>query len=160
MKTIIGVMGPGSGATEQDKKNALILGKRIAEENWVLLSGGVNKGVMDAVNKGAKEADGLTIGIMPTSDKNTFSKYVDIPVITDMKSARNNINVLSSNVVVACGIGTGTVSEVALALKANKKVILLNDNNESKDFFKKLDNDNVFVAEDVDQVIDLIKTNL
>ena len=58
----------------------------------------------------------LTIGILPTS-KDRVSRHVDVPIITEMGNARNNVNVMSSNVVVACGLtGAGTVSEVALAL--------------------------------------------
>ena len=52
--------------------------------------------------------------------------YVDIPICTGMGSARNNINVLSSDVVIACGTGAGTTSEVMLALKSDKPVLLLN----------------------------------
>ena len=46
-----------------------------------------------------------------------MSEAVDLPIVTDLGNARNNINVLSSNVVIACGMGLGTASEVALALK-------------------------------------------
>jgi len=62
-------------------------------------------------------------------------------------NARNNINVLSSDVVIACGMGAGTASEIALALKGNKKVILLNDNEESKCFFKTLSPQNVYIVD-------------
>ena len=51
---------------------------------------------------------------------------VDIPILTGMGSARNNINVLSSDVVIACAGGPGTISEVALALKAGRPVVALN----------------------------------
>jgi uncharacterized protein (TIGR00725 family) len=57
-------------------------------------------------SKGAREAKGLTIGILPTKDRASISEAVDIPIITDMGSARNNINVLSSDAVIACGVGT------------------------------------------------------
>jgi predicted Rossmann-fold nucleotide-binding protein len=66
-----------------------------------------------------------------------------------MGNARNNINILSSDVIIACGMGMGTASEIALALKANKQVILLNDNSESKLFFKKLATANIFVVQNV-----------
>jgi uncharacterized protein (TIGR00725 family) len=134
-KIIVGVMGSGAEATPNDLKNAYELGKLIAHEGWVLLTGGRNVGVMDAASQGAKAANGLTIGILPTDDTNAISEAVDIAIMTDMGNARNNINVLSSNVVIACGIGAGTVSEIALALKANKKVILLNDSKEAQAFF-------------------------
>jgi len=151
-------MGGGEKASEIDVKCAYELGKLIAEEGWVLLSGGRNAGVMDSVNQGAKAAGGLTIGIMPTKDKSMISDAVDIPVITDMGSARNNINVLTSDVVIACGVGgAGTASEVALALKSRKQVILLNDSNESQTFFKKIGGDLVRTASTPDEVITMVK---
>src|SRR4028119_2030535 len=145
-KIVIGVMGPGIGATESDQQNAYELGKLIAQEGWVLLTGGRNAGVMNAANMGAKAANGLTIGILPTADDSGVSDAVDIAIITDMGNARNNINVLSSDVIIACGMGAGTASEIAFALKANKQVILLNDSAESKLFFKGLAQFNIFVV--------------
>jgi len=137
-KIVIGVMGPGVGSREADKQNAFELGKLIAAQGWVLLSGGRGEGVMDAVNKGAKSAGGLTVGVIPTGDNASTSEAVDISIITSMGSARNNINILSSAVVIACGMGSGTASEIALAIKAKKSVILLNDSQTSKDFFKEI----------------------
>jgi len=156
-KIIIGVMGAGAGASEIDRKNAYKLGQMIAQQGWVLLTGGRNVGVMDAASKGAKAANGLTIGILPTDNTNNISDAVDIPIITDMGNARNNINVLSSNVIIACGMGAGTASEIALAVKANKKVILLNDSEESKIFFSSLSTDNILIAHQPEEVIKIIK---
>ena len=152
-KIIVGVMGPGNKATATDLQNAYELGKLIAQQGWVLLTGGRNIGVMDAANIGAKAANGLTIGILPTADPNTISEAVDIAIITDIGNARNNINVLSSNVVIACGIGAGTASEIALALKSNKKVILLTDDEAGKVFFKKMLPENVYIANGVAEAI-------
>lgn len=152
-KIIIGVMGPGAKATASDLQNAYQLGLLIAQQRWVLLTGGRNLGVMDAASLGAKAANGLTIGILPTDDTNAISKAVDIAIITDMGNARNNINILSSDVVIACGMGAGTASEIALALKENKKVILLNNNEESKYFFKKLSPQNLYIVDSPDEAI-------
>jgi len=146
-KIIVGVMGPGEKATAIDLQNAYELGKLIAQQGWVLLTGGRNVGVMNAASQGAKAANGLTIGILPTDNTNAISQAVDIAIITDMGNARNNINVLSSDVVIACGMGAGTASEIALALKGNKKVILLTDNAESKGFFKQLSPQNVYIVD-------------
>jgi uncharacterized protein (TIGR00725 family) len=156
-KFIIGVMGAGAGASEIDQQNAYKLGQLIAQQGWVLLTGGRNVGVMDAASKGAKAANGLTIGILPTDDTNNISDAVDIPIITDMGNARNNINVLTSNIVIACGMGAGTASEIALALKANKKVILLNDSEESQIFFSSLSKGNIYIAHQPEEVIKVIK---
>ncbi|WP_315791876.1 TIGR00725 family protein [Fischerella sp. JS2] len=156
-KKIVGVMGPGEKATEADVQNAYRLGELIAQQGWILLTGGRKSGVMDAVNRGAKSANGLTIGILPSEQQKDISEAVDIAIFTDMGNARNNINVLSSDVVIACGMGAGTASEVALALKANKQIILLNDDAESKIFFKKLSPVNIHVVESVNEAIAILQ---
>jgi hypothetical protein len=156
-KIIIGVMGPGANATETDLQNAYKLGKLIAQSGWVLLTGGRNAGVMDAASKGAKAANGLTIGILPTNDTSAVSNAVDIAIVTDMGNGRNNINVLSSNVVIACGMGAGTASEIALALKNHKKVILLTNHPESKVFFQSLSEDSILIANTPAAAIEIVK---
>lgn len=125
-KTIIGVMGPGANPTPKDLDDAYEIGKLIAEQGWALLTGGRSVGVMEAASKGAKEEGGLTIGILPGDSRSGMSNYVDIPIVTDLGSARNNINVLSCDVIIACGSGLGTSSEIMLALKAGKQLILIN----------------------------------
>jgi hypothetical protein len=146
-KTIIGVIGPGNGATETDLQNAYQLGGLIAKNHWVLLTGGRNAGVMDAASNGAKDANGLTLGILPSDRPVDLSDAVDLAIVTGMGNARNQINVLSSDVVIACGIGAGTLSEIALALKANKRAILLNNNPKSQEFLKMLSPETVFVVD-------------
>lgn len=159
-KIVIGVMGPGANATERDLRYAFKLGKLIASQAWVLLSGGRDEGVMDAVNKGAKSVGGLTIGIIPTADDTYTSAAVDVSIITGMGSARNNINVLSSAVVIACGMGAGTASEVALALKAKKKVILLTDSQKSRDFFAELSSCDLHIVDTPEEAIAACKSIL
>lgn len=153
-KPIIGVMGPGENATEEDKKNAFDLGKLIAEKGWILLSGGRNVGVMNEVSKGAKSANGLTIGIIPTKNKEDVSEAVDIAVITGMGSARNYINILSSDVVIACGMEAGTASEVSMAIKDKKSVVLLTNNKVGNSFFKNLNPNLVTVARTSQEAIE------
>ena len=75
---IVGVMGPGEGATARDREDAYQLGRAIAQEGWSLVTGGRNEGVMDSASRGAKEAGGLTIGVLPSSDKNGVSRFVDV----------------------------------------------------------------------------------
>lgn len=138
-KIIIGVMGPGETATQEDLENAYELGQLIAVNQWVLLTGGRPVGVMDAASRGAKQAGGLTVGILPNSQG--ISEAVDLAIITDLGQSRNNINVLSSDVVIACGMGLGTASEVALALKNGKSVILLTADSMSYPFFSSYSSD-------------------
>lgn len=155
-KVVIGVMGVGS-ATSEELQLAYDLGKAIAENNWVLLTGGRKAGVMDAASRGAKSADGLVVGILPGQDSAFRSPAVDIVIVTDMGNARNNINVLSSNVVIACGMGLGTASEVALALKNCKPVILLNQSQLTEQFFTSLTTENLFSAQTVKEAIATVR---
>lgn len=156
-KKIIGVMGPGSKPTEQDLKSAFELGKLIAKQGWVLLTGGRKVGVMDAASRGAREEGGLTVGVLPGRDRKQMSNFVDIPIITGMGSARNNINVLSADVVVACGTGAGTISEVMLGVKADKNVIVLNQSEEALAFYKSLATDRIHTVFSPSEVIQAIQ---
>jgi uncharacterized protein (TIGR00725 family) len=121
---IIGVMGGGQ-ADEQSLQSAYRLGGLIARQGWVLLNGGRNCGIMNASARGALDAGGLTIGILPDANTEQASPYIRVPICTGMGSARNVINILSSDIVVACQGGAGTLSEIALAIKHAKQVITL-----------------------------------
>lgn len=125
-KLIVGVMGGGEGASSEVCDTAYKLGGLIAKEGWVLLNGGWGVGVMEASARGAKKHNGLTVGILPDRHTDLASKYIDIPILTGMGDGRNFINILTSDVVVALPGRSGTISEIALALKNGKNVILLN----------------------------------
>lgn len=158
-KLIVGVMGPGNGCHEPIAVAARQLGKLIAQQGWHLLTGGRDTGVMDAASQGAKEAGGLVIGILPGKNS-SVSDAVDIAIVTELGSARNNINVLTSDFVVSCGMGTGTSSEVSLALKAGRSVIMLHAGASSIAFYKELAPDLVMVAESPEEVVKLILNSL
>jgi len=121
---MVGVMG-GSVADEKTSAGAQELGRLIAEKGWVLVSGGRPTGVMQASVTGAREAGGLTVGVLYDEDRNNAAEGLDIVIPTGMGAARNIINVLSSDVVVACRGTGGTLSEIALALRFGRPVVLL-----------------------------------
>jgi uncharacterized protein (TIGR00725 family) len=154
---IIGVMGGGKALPSHELK-AYHLGRLIALQGWILLNGGRNSGIMEASAKGAFENGGLTVGILPDNHDRRKSAYISVPIITGMGSARNYINVLSSHVVVACPGGAGTLSEIALALKHGKKVILLDFDPGTgfDDYRKKGDIVYVKTAEEAIEAIKLI----
>src|SRR5687768_14745746 len=156
-KTIIGVMGPGENASPDENEMAYELGKEIARQGWITLTGGRSFGIMDAALKGASEAGGLTMGILPGDNDKNSSDHAQIKIITSMGSGRNYISVLSSHVVVVLGMASGTASEVALALKSRKKVILLNQDEITIRFFKNLGSYNVLVTKTVAETIQQIK---
>ncbi len=136
-KPIIGVMG-GSKASADVYELARELGERIAQQGWILLNGGRNAGVMAASAEGAHLAGGAVIGILPDKTARRSSPHLDIAICTGIGEARNVINVLSSDVVIACPGKLGTRSEVDFALHYKKTVIALQfDLGESYDVYKR-----------------------
>jgi uncharacterized protein (TIGR00725 family) len=131
-------MGAGE-ASSSSLVAARELGALIAERGWIVLTGGRAAGVMAAACAGAKQIrNSLTLGILPDMAGGA-GPDVDIAVFTGMGDARNAINVLTSDVVVACGVeGPGTASEVSLALRAGKPVILLAPAEAARVFFQGL----------------------
>lgn len=150
-------MGGGDNASSTATAWAYELGQSIAREGWILLTGGRPKGVMDAASKGAKAEGGLVVGVIPGSDPADATEGADIVIATGMGSARNNINVLSSEVVIACGeASAGTLSEIGLAVKAGKPVVVLNDDTQASEFFVALDSKLVHIANDPEQAIRIV----
>ena len=78
---------------------------------------------MEAVCRGAREAGGTTIGILPGPDRAAANDFVDVAIPTGLGEARNALVVRAADAVVAIGGGYGTLSEIALALKAGKRVV-------------------------------------
>jgi uncharacterized protein (TIGR00725 family) len=155
---IIGVMGGGS-ASKEELQSAYYLGGRIAEQGWILLNGGRNAGIMAASAKGASERGGVTVGILPDAQPSACAPHIQIPICTGMGSARNTINVLSSDAVVACPGGTGTISEIALALKHGKTVITMGfPTGELFDAYRK--QERLVEVQTPDEAIDKIKNIL
>ncbi|MEA2403232.1 MAG: hypothetical protein QOK00_3635 [Thermoleophilaceae bacterium] len=112
------VVGPGDEPTAA----AADVGRLVAERGAVLVCGGLG-GAMEAACRGAKQAEGVTVGILPGSDRSDANPYVDVALPTGLGEARNALVVRAADVVIATGGGYGTLSEIALALKAGKRVI-------------------------------------
>jgi uncharacterized protein (TIGR00725 family) len=146
-RDVIAIIGSGR-ESEPAVTHARELGRLIAENGWVLITGGRDAGVMKAANEGAKEVEGsLTLGILPNREAE-ISPAVDVAIITDTGEARNNINVLSADVVIACGVeDPGTASEVALALKAEKPVVVLGTSDAAREFFVGIGSGLIHIAE-------------
>lgn len=131
---MIGIIGNG---LEDPELNRLAeeAGALIAKEGYALVNGGLG-GVMRASAKGAKENNGLTIGILPGSDPKDANPYIDVPISTGMGEMRNLLIIRAASALIAIGGGYGTLSELALALKAKKPVIGLNTWDVSKEVIK------------------------
>ena len=78
---------------------------------------------MEAACRGAKEAGGLTVGLLPGSDRSAANPFVDVAVATGLGEARNALVVRAADAVIAVGGGYGTLSEIAFGLKAGRPVV-------------------------------------
>jgi len=98
------------------------VGRELAARGAVVVCGGLG-GVMEAACRGAKKAGGLTVGILPGTDRAAANAFVDVAVPTGLGEARNALVVRAADALIAVGVGYGTLSEIALALKAGKRVV-------------------------------------
>jgi hypothetical protein len=120
----IGVIGAGT-CTSEVASLAYDVGKLIAHNSAILVCGGLG-GVMEHASRGARDAGGLTVGILPGFDMTDANPYIDIAIPTGLSHARNVLVVRSSMAVIAVQGSYGTLSEIAIALKLEKPVIGLN----------------------------------
>ena len=118
---LIAVIG-GGNCTPDDALLAEEVGKELARRKAVLVCGGLG-GVMEAACRGAVNASGLTVGILPGDDPTLANPYVRIPVATGLGQARNLAVVKSSHAVIAINGEYGTLSEIAFALSNKIPVI-------------------------------------
>ncbi len=116
-------MGP-SQCSSYATETARDVGRLIARQGGILVCGG-GGGVMRAAAMGAKEAGGVTVGILPGSRASDANEFIDIPIVTGLGEARNAVNVLTSEAIIAVCGAYGTLSEIALALKAGTPVVAL-----------------------------------
>jgi hypothetical protein len=118
---IVAVIG-ASRAGPEALAQAEAVGRELATRGCVLICGG-HGGVMEAACRGAGEAGGLTIGVLPEDDRRAANPYVQIPIVTGMGPARNRIIVLTADAVIAIDGGYGTLTELGFALQAGKPVV-------------------------------------
>jgi uncharacterized protein (TIGR00725 family) len=119
----IAVCAPGA-ASDEELVLASSVGRLVAERGCTLVCGGLG-GAMAAACRGAKEGGGVTIGIIPGYDDRAANPWVDHVICTGIGQARNALVVATGQAVIATGGGWGTLSEIALALRLGRPVVLL-----------------------------------
>jgi uncharacterized protein (TIGR00725 family) len=117
----IAVVGSGR-ADEREIAEAEAVGHGLASAGAIVVCGALG-GVMAAACRGAKAAGGTTIGILPGADRAAANQWVDFAIPTGLGEARNALVVRAADALVAVGGEYGTLSEIALALKAGKPVV-------------------------------------
>jgi uncharacterized protein (TIGR00725 family) len=120
----VAVVGPGE-ATEDQEHIAERVGRGLAQRNAILVCGGLG-GVMAAACRGAASAGGLTVGILPGTDRQDGNEWLSVSLPTGLGELRNGLVVRAADVLIAIGGAHGTLSEIALARKAGIPVIGLN----------------------------------
>lgn len=121
----VAVVGPGEDATAADVESARAVGALVAAQGWVTLTGGRGAGVMQAAADGSRTAGGFSIGILPATDRSGAAPELTVALPTGLGEARNAVLVTAADAVVACGINAGTLSEIALALRAGRPTVLV-----------------------------------
>jgi uncharacterized protein (TIGR00725 family) len=117
------VIGAGEGS-EEILRDAEAVGRGIAEAGAVLVCGGMT-GVMEAASRGAANADGTVIGIVPTISPADANPYVTHVIATGIGHARNLAVVASGDAVIAIGGEWGTLSEIAFARRLERPVVAI-----------------------------------
>ncbi|MCL4369080.1 MAG: TIGR00725 family protein [Actinobacteria bacterium] len=120
-EVMVAVIGDGQ-CGEDEARVAEEVGRELARRGITVVCGGLG-GVMEAACRGAKSAGGRTVGIIPGDDPSAANRYVDTVIVTGMGEARNVLVVKTARAVIAVRGGYGTLSEIALALKAGRPVI-------------------------------------
>jgi hypothetical protein len=117
----IGVIG-GARPEARFETIAREVGRRIAEAGAVLICGGL-AGVMKAASQGAKEAGGLTIGLLPGAQTSEANPYIDVPIATGLGYTRNSLVAMNADALIAIDGEFGTLSEIAYGRIFGKPVI-------------------------------------
>jgi uncharacterized protein (TIGR00725 family) len=123
MDPVVAVIGAGECDASLFKL-AREVGRRLAEAGCIVVSGGLG-GVMEAASRGASEAGGLVVGIVPGADPSAANEHVTLAVATGMGDARNAILANTAAGFIAVGGSYGTLTEIAFALKRRKPVVAL-----------------------------------
>jgi len=119
----IAVIG-GSDVSPETAALAREVGREVAKRGAVLLCGGLG-GVMAAAAQGARDAGGVSLGILPQGDRGQANPYLTYSIATNLGHARNVLIAHSADALIAVAGSYGTVSEAAIALKLGKPVIVL-----------------------------------
>jgi uncharacterized protein (TIGR00725 family) len=119
----VSVVGAGAASSEEIRL-ATEVGRHLAKAEAVLICGGLG-GVMEAAARGAREAGGRTVGLLPGADAGEANPWIELPVATGLGEARNLLVVRAGEAVIAIGGRWGTLSEIALARKIGRRVVTL-----------------------------------
>jgi uncharacterized protein (TIGR00725 family) len=112
------------GSGPEHERRAEEVGRLLAARGYTVVTGGGGE-VMAAAARGAKEAGGTTIGILPGEGRDGANEWIDHVVVTGIGHARNLVVAASGQALIAVGGGWGTLAEIAFARRLRRPVIIL-----------------------------------
>ena len=144
----ISVFG-GRDITPEVYEDTLEIGRRLAEEGYLVFCGG-GAGVMEAIAKGVHDEGGIVVGVLKGQDLEEGNKYLTVPIATGIGIARNAILAYNCDAAIAISGQYGTLSEIAYAFQLKKPVI----------GYKTWDIDSVVCADSPSDVVIKLKKEL
>ncbi len=117
----VAVIGAAEATSEQAEA-AEQVGAGLAAAGAIVITGG-RGGVMAAASRGAEQAGGTVVGLLPGSDRADANEWVTVALPTGLGELRNGLIIRAADAVVAVGGAYGTLSEIALALAAGVPVL-------------------------------------
>lgn len=156
---ILAVVGPGDGASLEEIAAAERIAELAARAGWIVSCGGRNTGVMAAAARGAARGGGLSVGLLPSANSQEGAAELSVILATGLGEARNAVLARSCAAMVACGMNAGTAAEIALALQADRFVVLIRPGRAAAEFFGSLAPDQLKIAASADEAIALLTKN-
>ena len=117
----IAVFG-GRNIDKDTYKDVVEIGKLLAHENYLVFCGG-GEGVMEAICKGVKIGNGISVGLLKGDNLEERNEYLTIPILTNMGVTRNALLALNCDVAIAISGKYGTLSEIAYSLQLKIPII-------------------------------------
>jgi uncharacterized protein (TIGR00725 family) len=124
VKRVVAVCGPGGEVAPELLRAAEHVGTLLAAAGVDVVTGGLD-GVMAAAARGARAAGGRAIGVLPGTDARAGNEYLSMALATGLGQLRNGLVVNAADAVIAVGGSWGTLSEIALAGRAAKPVVVI-----------------------------------
>jgi uncharacterized protein (TIGR00725 family) len=124
MKRYVAVIGPGNCRSESELIAARTIGRLLAEQGIVVITGGLG-GIMAAASEGAEQVGGLSVGLLPGRDRSAGNEHLSVAIPTGLGELRNGLVIQSCDAVIAVGCSWGTLSELSLAMRMGIPVVSL-----------------------------------
>lgn len=150
--------------TDQSRNIAFEVGGEIARSGSVLICGGLG-GVMESACMGAKENNGVTVGIIPQEEFSFANEFCDIVICTGIGFARDFIVATSCDGIIAIGGGVGTLIELSVGYMIKKTMVAVSGSGGIAEMYggKYLDERNsvpIIVAKDAYSAVQIVLHNI